>query len=210
MFADDTKLWTEIRSEADSIYLQQDLDELTNWSSKWLLKFNPEKCKIMHIGHKLDTRYSMTDESGTMELQVVRNEKDLGVYFTDDLKPSTQCTKAVGKARSILAMVHRNFRRLDREDFLLIYKTYIRPHLEFCTQAWSPHLTKDIQCLERVQRTATKLVPQLKKLSYSERICRLGLTTLEKRRSRGDLIETSQQHASAAVVRPIYEVDGKP
>jgi len=190
MFADDTKLWAEIRSESDNNSLQKDLDELSSWSRKWLFKFNPLKCKIMRIGHRLDTRYFMTDVSGRNELQTVKAEKDLGVFCTDDLKPSTQCIKAAGKARSVLAMVHRSFRRLDPEDFLLIYKTYIRPHLEFCVQAWSPHLSKDIQCIERVQRAATRLVPQLKYLSYEGRLDRLGLTTLERRRSRGDLIET--------------------
>ena len=42
-------------------------------------------------------------------------------------------------------------------------KTYIRPHLEYCIQAWSPHPMKDIQCLERVQKSATNLIPALKK-----------------------------------------------
>ena len=59
----------------------------------------------------------------------------------------------------------RNFKKLDVEDFLLIYTTYIRPRLEFCIQSWSPHLTKT---LERVQRTATRLIPQFSKLSYEE------------------------------------------
>ena len=50
-------------------------------------------------------------------------------------------------------MVRRNCRRLNKEDFLLIYKTYIRPHMEYCVQAWSPYLKKDIECLEKVQRS---------------------------------------------------------
>ena len=75
------------------------------------------------------------------------------------------------------------------EDFLLIYKTYIRPRLEFCIQSWSPYLHKDIETLERVQRTATRLVPQLRKFCYEERLRKLGLTTLKERRLRGDMIE---------------------
>ena len=61
-------------------------------------------------------------------------EKDLGVR-TSQLKPNLQhCTKAAAKAR-IIAMVRRNFQRLDKEDFRLIYTVYIRPHLEYCVQA---------------------------------------------------------------------------
>ena len=160
-----------------------------DWSDKWLLKFNAAKCKVMHVGHSLDTRYFIRDETGPVQLQSVDEERDLGVFFTKDLKSSTQCVRSAAKARRIIGMVRRNFRRLDKEDFLLIYKTYIRPHLEYCVQSWSPHLVKDMECLERVQRTATNLVPALKKFSYEERLKRLGLTTLRIRRTRGDLIE---------------------
>ena len=106
--------------------------------------------------------------------------------------PSTQCVRAAAKARSVMGMVRRNFRRLDKEDFLLIliYKTYIRPHMEYCVQAWSPYLKKDIKCLEKVQRSATKMVHGLRHLSYEQRLRHLELTTLRERRIRGDLIET--------------------
>ena len=78
---------------------------------------------------------------------------------------------------------------MDKKDFLLLYKIYIRPHIEYCVQSWSPHLSKDIKHLERVQKAATELVSSMKKLSYDERLKRLGLTTLQKRRARGNLIE---------------------
>jgi len=111
------------------------------------------------------------------------------VFTTDSLKPSLQCQKAAAKARSVLGMVRRNFRKLNANGFFLVYKSYVRPHPEYCVQAWSPYHQKDIQCLESVQRAATKLVPSLRKLSYEDRLNRLGLTTLYQRRIRGDLIE---------------------
>ena len=76
-----------------------------------------------------------------------------------------------------------------KDSFLTLYKTYIRPHLEYCVQVWSPHLQRDKDVLEKAQRRATKIVPELVNLSYEERLHQLGLTTLEKRRTRGDLIE---------------------
>jgi ribonucleases P/MRP protein subunit RPP40 len=190
MFADDTKIWNVIRRESDSEKLQDDIDNLTGWSQRWLLKFNPDKCKVMHVGHKLQTRYFMAEGNSKTEIMPVQEEKDLGVIFTRDLKPSIQCRKSAAKARRIIGMVRRSFRKLDTQDFLLIYKTYIRPHLEYSIQAWSPHLTKDIDILERTQRAATNLVPALRRLSYETRLKRLGITTLQTRRIRGDLIET--------------------
>jgi len=60
--------------------------------------------------------------------------------------------------------------------------------MEFCIQAWSPYLQKDIQCLEKIQRT-TKMVYGLKDTAYDDRLKFLGLLSLENRRLRGDLIE---------------------
>jgi hypothetical protein len=79
MFADDTKLWTRISSPEDSESLQLDLDSLAAWSNEWQLYFNPEKCKVMHIGHPYDTKYYMHEEGTRVEVQSVVEEKELGV-----------------------------------------------------------------------------------------------------------------------------------
>src|SRR6218665_769231 len=68
-------------------------------------------------------------------------------------------------------------------------KSLVRPQLEYCIQAWSPYLKQDMEKLEKVHRRATKMIQGYKYLSYEERLIRCGLTTLEKRRTRGDLGE---------------------
>ena len=79
---------------------------------------------------------------------------------------------------------------LQKDNFLLLYKALVRPHLEYAHAVWSPHLKKHIQAIENVQRRATKLVPEIKTLSYEQRLSHLGLATLAYRRARGDMIET--------------------
>jgi len=125
------------------------------------------------------------------EPESVQEERDLGVIITADLKSSSECIKPVATARRVIGMVRRNFRHLDIDDFRLIYKTYIRPHLKFCIQAWSTHFIKDIEVMERVQKASTHLVPQLKKYSYTVRLKKIeiGITSLKNRRLRGDITE---------------------
>ena len=87
-------------------------------------------------------------------------------------------------------VAHVNFfNYLDADIILLLYKSLVRPHLEYCVQAWRPDLQRDIDLIERVQRRATKLIPNLKNKSYEDRLKHLDLTTLETRRLRGNLIE---------------------
>ena len=86
-------------------------------------------------------------------------------------------------------MIRRHFNDLNGDSFLILYRSFVRPHLEYCVQAWSPYLRKDIDLLERVQRRATKMVRSLKQRDYLSRLEVLGLQTLEQRRVRGDMIE---------------------
>jgi hypothetical protein len=160
----------KIESKQDYESLQKDADTLQNWSDKWLLKSNAEKCKITQVGHKLNTKYHMGMSGTRIKLEIIEEEKDLGVFIRSDLKSSTQCLKSTAKARRVVGMIRRNFHRLDTGDFLLIYKTYVRPHLEYCVQSWSPHMVKDMEALERVQKAATNLIPQLRKYALLIRI----------------------------------------
>ena len=89
----------------------------------------------------------------------------------------------------ILGLIRRNIVFKEKELIILLYKTIVRPHLEYCIQAWRPHCKKDIDILERVQRRATKIIQKLRNISYEMRLKEFGLTTLETRRLRGDQIE---------------------
>ena len=90
----------------------------------------------------------------------------------------------------MLANIRVAFNYLDKEIMKKIITHMICPKLEYAVVVWSPHKKKDVRKLERIQRTSTKMIPELKDLSYKERLEEIGLATLQERRERGDQITT--------------------
>ena len=121
---------------------------------------------------------------GTILSKTVK-EKDLGVSMNANMKVSEQCIIAASKGNQVLGMIRRNITYKDNSLIVPLYKAIVRPHLEYCIQAWSPYLRKDIDMFEKIQRRATKLNPGLRDLTYEKRLKECGLTTLETRRFRG-------------------------
>ena len=114
---------------------------------------------------------------------------DLEVIIQYNLKVDKQCCKAANDANRKLGMIKREFKNKSREIMLPLYKSMVRPHLDYCIQAWKPHLRKDVDKLEKVQRRATVMIEGLEGFGYLERLRILNLTTLETRFLRADLIE---------------------
>ena len=185
-FADDTKLFRKVKEIGDKQNLQDDIDKLVKWSEKWQMLFNFGKCKCLHTG---SGNTGMNYEMGGTILSKTVKEKDLGVTMNANMKVSEQCRIAASKGNQVLGMIRRNITYKEKSLIIPLYKAIVRPHLEYCIQAWNPHLRKDVDMLEKIQRRATKLIPELRDLTYEERLKECGLTTLETRRLRGDQIE---------------------
>ena len=185
-FADDTKLVAKVGSEEDREVLRGDLIGLFGWSQDWQMLFNLDKCAVMHFGFN---NIGENVELGGKILASHTSERDLGVIVQSNLKVDMQCNKAASEANKRLGMIKRNFRFKSRSVMLPLYKSIVRPHLDYCVQAWRPHYRKDIDKLEKVQRRATKMVEGLEDYSYEDRLRILGLTTLETRFLRADLVE---------------------
>ena len=140
-FADDTKLFRKVKEIIDKQNLQEDIDKLVKWSEKWQMLFNFGICKFLHTGPgNTGMNYDM---GGTILSKTVK-EKDLGVTMNANMKVSEQCRIAASKGNQVLGMIRRNITYKDKSLIVSLYKAIVRPHLEYCIQAWSPYLRKDI------------------------------------------------------------------
>ena len=159
-------------NEQDRDKLQNEIDNLVNWTEKWQMEFNASKCKVVHFGKK-NPGYSYTmggfAPAGVV-LGAVEDEKDVGVTVSNTLKPSLQCAKAAKKANQVLGQMVRAFHYRDRQTWIKLYKTFVRCHLEYSVQAWSPWTEKDKNILEAVQKRAIRMVSGLDGKTYEEKL----------------------------------------
>jgi len=95
----------------------------------------------------------------------------------------------INKATRVLGIIKRTIRYKDTRVMMSLYKTLVRPHVEYCVSAWNPHYVKDKKLIEKVQRRFTKMTNNMEGKTYQERLQCLKLWTLEEGRNRQDLIE---------------------
>ena len=117
-------------------------------------------------------------------------EKDLGVHVDNKLDFAEHVNVAVTKGNRILGMIRRSFVFLDKVSLKMLFQALVRPLLEYANVVWSPRFKKDMDKLERVQRRATRFIPELRDLQYEDRLKELNMPSLTYRRCRGDAIET--------------------
>ena len=140
LFTDDAKVYTEVGNSAGTDLLQEALDSLAAWSLRWKLPFNAAKCSTLHLGSG-NGRHRYLMQGTPLEQPSV--EKDLGVLVDEQLKFRQHAAGAATKANQILGLVRHSFAHLDAKTLPLLYKTLVRPRLEYGNALWGPFNAAD-------------------------------------------------------------------
>ena len=144
----------------------------------------------MHYGTNNPCLDYYIDNDYTTKLKKIDMEKDVGVTFSKDLKFNEHINNIVNKANQITGIIKRSFTFMDCDLFNKLFKTTVRPHLEYANVIWHPAFKGQSVRLENVQRRATKMIHDLKDMTYHERLQKLKLPSIKYRQLRGDLIQT--------------------
>ena len=183
IFADDSKIVKEIETLADHEKLQEDLNIANEWSSDNNMELNQKKFQLMQYGNNDDLKRPYSTGSD-IPLQKESDIKDLGVYLSEDLSWETQIADTVKKSRKYLGWILRSFKSRKADVLISLYQTYVVARLEYASILWSPYQIKDISRLEAIQRTITSKVEGLENLNYHQRLYRLKLFSMQRRRDR--------------------------
>ena len=188
LFADDCLLYREINDAKDHVSLQKDLKSLEKWADTWGMRFNASKCNILSIKPKTHYMYELNDTI----LKSVTSNPYLGILFTDNLKWSDHINNITKKANSTLGFLRRNLGRCPTECKKNAYISLVRSSLEYGSIVWDPYTQKDIDKLERVQRSAARFITGDYKSrtpgSVQKLLNKLDFETLQERRKQLRLV----------------------
>ena len=182
LFVDDLKL---IANAVNKGIIDEDLKSLERWEDMWCLRFNLDKCKVLHISANENPSNKYYLDS--TELVPTESEKDLGFNMDVKFDFGEHIKASLAKANKMIAWVSRNVICKDKVVMSVIYRCLVRPHLEYCVQCWCPTPRfgnwELILSIEKIQRKFTRLVNDIGTLSYGDRLKSLHLTTLAERRA---------------------------
>lgn len=187
-FADDAKLYKEIKNSSDFELLQSDLCNLSNWASDWQLEISIEKCSIVDIKSKKYKEQNRGNALNDITLETCLNKNDLGILIDKNLNFSDHIKSIAARGKQRVNLIFRVFKTKDIYFLLRGFNAYILPIVSYCSSVWSPYKICDILLIESVLRLFTRRLPGFEKLCYKERLAKLNLYTLEKRRLLADLI----------------------
>ena len=194
-FADDTRIVSSIGSNSDCCNMQDDLIGVYRWAFENNMKFNSNKFELISYSaqnrdlneineyDKLFNYPQYFDPDGNT-IASVETVKDLGVKMCNNASFEIQINESARKGSRMAGWILRVFKTRLPDALLTLFKTMVLPHLEYCCPLWSPTTLGKIREIEAVQRSFTAKVHGLTNLNYWERLQRLNLYSIERRRER--------------------------
>ena len=157
LLADDCMLYREINTLNDCQDLQNDINTLCNWESKWQMKDNIDKCYIMHVTHERNPLLMAYNMNGR-PIEVTAIHTYLGICINNRLSWSENISNTASKANKFLGLLRRNLYSCSPFVKETTYRSLVRSRLEYCSSIWDPNHQDHKNKLESVQRRAARFI----------------------------------------------------
>ena len=176
LYADDTKIWREIRCYNDHLILQNDIDNLFQWSINNKMRFHPAKCKVLSVTlqrnvlDNLPFNVHLYDLNETV-IDCVTTQADLGVNINPRMLWGPHCDSLVSTASSRLGLLMRTCHfTTDKRQKRSFYLALVRSIFEHCSVIWSPQASSHIAKFDAIQKRAVKWINGEQFDSYSNEL----------------------------------------
>ena len=197
-FADDTRIKRTINHVNDTKLLQEDLNNAITWSTKNNMMLHQDKFEL--LSHRADPSHALTElpfhpefsdyiTSDGSIISPTHSVKDLGVTITSELSWSKHITNITDASRKMCSWIYSVFSNRNAEVMMPLYKTLARSRAEYLCPLWNPSKVEDIKKVESIQRAFTSKINEVKHLPYWERLKKLNLMSLQRRRERYIIIQ---------------------
>ena len=163
---------------------QSHLDRISEWTRDNLMKLNSEKSKFMLVNFTKDYQFNTRLKIEEETLQQVKETRLLGVIINDQLTWHSNTDHIVKKAYTRMILLHNLFDfGLPMTEMINIYILYIRSILESSAVVWHSSITQlEERKIERIQKTALKIILASEYETYEQALLITGLLTLKERR----------------------------
>ena len=182
-FADDTRIMKQVKSVSDCDDLQRDLSMVYKWVQSNNMTLNDEKFEALRYGEHPVRHIVYKTERG-LDIAQKESVRDLGVLVQNNARFVEHIATTVRKCHRQIGWVLRTFQTREPLPMLILYKALVVPIAEYCCQLWNPMAIGEITKLEGVQRTFTSRIAGLQDFNYWQRLDKLNLYSLQRRRER--------------------------
>ena len=141
LFADDSIIYRDIKTQDDCLQLQQDLDSAARWEADWLMAFHPNKCTKLTVAQKKPIQHNYILHNHILDSET--SAKYLGITLQSNLKRNLHYDKSLG-------FLKRNLTVLNTDIKSIAYQALVKPKLEYGCSAWDPHTNEYKKKIEMV------------------------------------------------------------
>ena len=184
-YADDTKVMHRVRTIVDAEEMQLDLERIYEWAKKTNMEFNPDKFQLIRYGKNQvlrdTTRYAASNGENIEESACV---KDLGVWVSSDGGFDNHIERVVRSSSHMSGWILRTFYARDHNTMKTLFRSLVLSKLDYCSPLINPSSVAMISKIERVQRAFTRKIDGMRDLNYWERLEKLKMSSVERRRER--------------------------